>query len=191
MGNHTSNIKHRLPGPANEAAQRLLGSLLVREIDGRRLVGRIVEVEAYDQADMASHSFNGRSPRNDVMFGPAGHLYVYFTYGMHYCCNVVTGKEGEGSAVLLRAIEPLEGLDIMAENRGRADNLCSGPARLTQALSINKSLNGHDLTKEPLLLSMRPALLPAEIATTPRIGITAAKDCLRRFYIKNNGFVSK
>src|SRR4051812_36867857 len=106
-----------LLSPANEVAPRLLGSYLVREVNGQKLVGKIVETEAYDQSDVASHSYRGETPRTKVMFGPPGHLYVYFTYGMHYCCNVVTGPPGHGSAVLIRALQPLEGEEVMSQNR--------------------------------------------------------------------------
>ncbi|MEJ0073469.1 MAG: DNA-3-methyladenine glycosylase [Candidatus Saccharibacteria bacterium] len=108
-----------LDGSSVDAAPRLLGCVLERELDGQILRGKIVETEAYDQTDAASHSYKGRTPRTDVMFGPAGFLYVYFTYGMHYCMNIVCGPEGSGAAVLIRAIEPLEGQAIMRLNRKR------------------------------------------------------------------------
>src|SRR5690349_23320439 len=107
-------LSRELNCAASEAAQRLLGCILEREIDGTTVRVRIVETEAYDQADAASHSYKGRTPRTDIMFGPAGHLYVYFTYGMHYCCNITVGEEGYGAAVLVRAVEPLEGISILA-----------------------------------------------------------------------------
>ncbi len=179
--------------PAYEVAARLLGCLLEYDDGQIRLVGRIVETEAYNQSDAASHSYKGRTPRTDVMFGPAGHLYVYFTYGMHYCCNVVTGREGEGSAVLIRALEPLEGLDIMEGNRrGRAGvELANGPAKLCQAYGIDKTWNGHDLRQPPLRLQLAEAVPPENIVVTPRIGISQAKDKPWRFYIKGNPYVSK
>ena len=104
--------------PAEAAARQLLGCELVREIDGSEVVVRIVETEAYDQADAASHTFNGRTKRNQAMFMSAGHLYVYLTYGMHYCCNIVTGKKGYGSGALIRAVEPLDGLELLENRRG-------------------------------------------------------------------------
>lgn len=134
------------------AARRLLGCELIREIDGHVLRGKIIEAEAYDQTDAASHSYKGKTECTAVMFGPAGHLYVYFTYGMHYCCNVVVGEEGEGAAVLIRAIEPLEGQDVMLDNRhGRGGaELTNGPAKVCQAFRIDKRLNGHDLRTSPI-----------------------------------------
>ena len=187
------NLAKLLNGPALEVAPRLLGCELVREIDGQTVVSRIVETEAYDQSDAASHSYKGQTPRTDVMFGPAGHLYVYFTYGMHYCCNIVTGPAGHGSAVLIRALEPLSGLDVLRQNRpGRADSqLVNGPAKLCQALQINKNWNGHDLSQLPLRLIIKPPLKQTDIIQTTRVGISQAQDVPWRFYIKGNSFVSK
>jgi DNA-3-methyladenine glycosylase len=182
-----------LLGPAAEVAPHLLGCHLVRELDGRRLVGRIVEVEAYDQSDAASHSYRGRTPRTDIMFGPPGHLYVYFTYGMHYCCNVVTGPPGQGAAVLIRALEPLEGDTVMSHNRGglTGQQLTNGPAKLCQALAIDKALNGHDLHLSPLRLELPSALPPEQIIQTKRVGISRATEVPWRFYLKDNPFVSR
>jgi len=179
--------------PAEQAAPRLLGCYLVREIDGRRLVGRVVETEAYDQSDAASHSYRGETPRTGVMFGHPGHLYVYFTYGMHYCCNIVTGTKGHGSAVLIRALEPLEGQEVMALNRqGRGGHeLANGPAKLCQAFGIDKAWNGHDLNRPPLQLIINRPVPAADIIQTTRIGISRAKHVPWRFYIKNNPYVSR
>ena len=179
--------------PPEVVAPRLLGSLLVREIDGQRLVGRIVETEAYHQTDAASHSYKGKTPRTEVMFGPAGHLYVYFTYGMHYCCNVVTGPAGEGSAVLIRSLEPVEGEVFMVQNRHGfpPEQLTNGPAKLCQALLIDKAMNGHDLRNAPLRLEMQPPLPSDQIVQTTRIGISRAKDVPWRFYLRDSPFVSK
>lgn len=123
---------------AVDIAPRLLGCTLRRTIDGQTIAVKIVEVEAYDQEDAASHSSHGRTPRTDVMFGPSGRLYVYFTYGMHYCANVVTGPAGRGSAVLIRGVEPLSGLDTIKKNRGQMPDrqLTNGPAKFCKALSI-------------------------------------------------------
>lgn len=185
-----------LDRPAWEVAPRLLGCQLVRTLaDGRRLAGRIVEVEAYDQTDAASHSYKGRTSRTDVMFGPSGHLYVYFTYGMHYCCNVVSGPEGEGSAVLIRAVEPLEGFDVMAANRhGRGGvELTNGPAKVCQAFAVGRADNGNDLLNDgaALHLELAPPVQSDCIVQATRVGISQAKDVSWRFYIKDNPFVSK
>jgi len=174
-------------------APRLLGCELVRMIDGHKLRVKIVETEAYDQSDMASHSFKGRTPRNEVMFGPSGHLYVYFTYGMHHCMNIVTGNEGHGAGVLIRAVEPLEGLDEIERRRGykRLHELTNGPGKVTQALGVTRQLGGHNLRKEPLQLVVRPALSQEHLVQTTRVGISAAKDMPWRFFIVNNPFVSQ
>lgn len=176
-----------------EAAPRLLGCHLVRELNGRRLVGRIVEVEAYSQEDEASHSYRGKTARTAAMFGPSGHLYVYFTYGMHYCANIVTGEAGYGAGVLLRAIEPLEGEEFMTANRNDVSgrNLTNGPGKLTQALAIDKALLGHDLHQPPLQLIVQPPLPPEAIIQTTRIGISKAAEKPWRFYEKGNSYVSK
>jgi len=181
-----------LEEPVEIVARKLLGCTLVRTLDGHRITVRIVETEAYDQDDPASHAFRGRTARNDVMFGPCGHLYVYFTYGMHYCCNVVTGHEGEGSGVLIRAAQPLEGVETIEARRGVvAINATNGPAKLCQALAIDRALGGHDLRREPLELQ-RGDLLPGEtVSQSPRIGISKATDRLRRFFITGNPYVSR
>lgn len=177
---------------ASMAAKRLLGCVLERNIDGQRMLFKIVETEAYDQTDAASHSYNGRTPRTDVMFGPAGHLYVYFTYGMHYCCNVVVGEEGYGAAVLIRAIEPLADYPMLSEYRkGKSGiDMTNGPAKLCQALAIDKTMNGHDLTKQPLRLIIKPQLSDSNVVTTHRIGISKAKGLPWRFYIADSPYVS-
>ncbi len=180
-----------LKGLASDVAPQLLGSILEREIDGQIVQAMIVETEAYDQTDVASHSFNGETPRTKVMFGEAGHLYVYFTYGMHYCCNVVVGSKGHGSAVLIRAVEPLVGTEIMEARRGRSgQQVSNGPAKLCQALNIDKNLNGHNLKNAPLKLIPAAPLPPEQIVQTTRIGISRGKDVPWRFYIKDNSFVS-
>jgi DNA-3-methyladenine glycosylase len=182
-----------LSGPATEVAPRLLGASFISEGGGRRLSGRIVETEAYDQTDAASHSYKGRTPRTDIMFGPPGHLYVYFTYGMHYCCNVVTGEEGYGSAVLIRAVEPLEGeVYMLASRRGRGGyDMTNGPAKVCQAFGIDKTYNGHDLRRPPIRLELHPPVPQTDIVQTTRIGISQAKDVPWRWYIAGNPYVSK
>jgi DNA-3-methyladenine glycosylase len=181
-----------LNDPVEIVARRLLGCELEREIDGRTIRVRIVETEAYDQTDAASHSYKGKTSRTDVMFGPAGHSYVYFTYGMHYCCNVVVGESGYGAAVLIRAVEPIEGEDVLARRRGNKAgvDMLNGPAKLCQALGIDKAMNGHNLRKAPLRLRVQPEL-KEEIITSTRIGISQATDIPWRFYIKNSPYVSR
>lgn len=181
-----------LNGAASDVARRLLGCELVRDLDGETVRVRIVETEAYDQTDAASHSYNGRTPRTDVMFGPAGHLYVYFTYGMHYCCNIVVGEQGYGAAVLIRAVEPLVGEEILARRRGGKTGveLTNGPAKLCQALGIDRRMNGHDLRETPLQLIVRPER-KKDVVTATRIGISRAKDLQWRFYLKDNLHISK
>jgi DNA-3-methyladenine glycosylase len=178
---------------AETAAKRLLGCVIERDLDGETVRCRIVETEAYDQTDAASHSYKGRTPRTDVMFGPAGYLYVYFTYGMHYCCNVVVGEEGEGAAVLIRAVEPLGDDTALRRRRGGkvGIELTNGPAKACQALDIDKRLNGHWLGEPPLRLVEQPPISGADIVTTTRIGIKNAADVPWRFYIKGNPYISR
>ena len=126
------------------------------------------------------------------MFGEAGHLYVYFTYGMHYCCNIVTGGVGEGSAVLIRAVEPVAGVDILERRRGKTGrDATNGPAKLCQAMGIDKELNGHNLEQQPLILRLQPPIDPSAITTTTRIGISKSQEVLHRFYITNNEYISR
>ena len=201
-----------LENPSDVAAPLLLGCTLTRTItlngEKHKLVARIVETEAYDQDDPASHAFGGPSDRNAAMFGPAGHLYVYVSYGMHHCCNVVCGPEGFGSGCLVRAVEPLEGIEVMRELReaGRAGkkqaerarkhplklrDLTNGPGKVCAALGVDKGLYGHDLTVEPLVLDFAP-LLPGEtIGRSPRVGISKNIDAPKRFFIEGNEFVSR
>lgn len=180
-------------GSAPELAPRLLGCEFVRTFDDQEAVVRIVEVEAYDQTDAASHSYRGKTPRTAAMFGPAGHLYVYFIYGMHYSMNVVVGPEERGTGILIRAVEPIVGEQLLQLNRPAAHgpNLTNGPGKLCQALGIDRAMDGHDLAVEPLRLRIRSALPQSEIIQTPRVGISQAKDQPWRFYIRNNPFVSK
>jgi DNA-3-methyladenine glycosylase len=181
--------------PSLDVAPDLLGRTLVRVLtDGSRLSARIVEVEAYREDDPASHSFRGRTPRTEVMFGPPGHLYVYFTYGMHFCMNVVTGAEGEGSAVLLRAAEPLAGLDRMAVHRGTVDPrlLCSGPGRLCRAFAVGREQNGVDLVRGPELRIERGLRVePEDVVAGPRVGIRVATEQPWRFVVAGSRFASR
>ena len=177
---------------ATNVAQKLLGCYLIRSFGSQSIRARIVETESYDETDAASHSYNGRTSRTDVMFGDSGHLYVYFTYGMHYCCNVVTGTPGEGSAVLIRAVEPLDGHDALVARRGKDGvEVTNGPAKLCQALEIDRELNGHNLQFSPLQLATGSPLDPDAIITTPRIGISREREAMRRFYIRGNPYVSR
>lgn len=177
--------------PTVRVARQLLGKVLVRKTGRTRLAGRIVEVEAYlGENDPASHAFRGRTRRNDVMFWQGGHLYVYFTYGMHFCANVVTREEGIGNAVLLRSLEPLEGIRTMASNRNRdvseVSALCSGPAKICQAFGIARGENGTDLCGGDIWIEERPELPRSfMIASTPRIGISAGRDRRLRFVLRN------
>jgi DNA-3-methyladenine glycosylase len=183
--------------PVVTVARDLLGHLLVHQTPQGRTVGRIVETEAYRGADdPASHAYR-LTPRSRIMAGPPGIAYVYFTYGNHFCLNVVTGREGVAAAVLLRALEPLEGIALMAARRGvnvrgEADlrSLASGPGRLTQAMGITRMHNGWDLTRPPLLIADgRPGR--RRIATGPRVGIRRAVDRPWRFILRDNPFVSR
>jgi len=176
-------------------ARALLGQLLVSMVGGRRCLARIVETEAYvGPHDPACHAAGWRrTPRNEVLYGPPGLAYVYFTYGMHWCVNVVTGPEGYPAAVLLRAAEPLEGLATMRRRRGGAGDrlLASGPARLTQALGIDRRLNGHHLAARPLWIAAGTPVPARRIAAGPRIGIRVAVDWPLRFYVQDDPFVSR
>lgn len=179
-------------------AADLLGRYLVKRTLTGRLVGRIVEVEAYLSAmDPASHSYNGKTPRNEVMFDRGGHLYVYFTYGMHFCSNVVTGEEGTGHAVLLRAVEPLEGTDAMRKSRGLKSSgkpeplLTNGPAKLCQAFSIGRSENGLDLLGNTIYLTTGEPCPRSSIVRSRRIGIRKGVEHRWRFFVKGNRFVSR
>jgi DNA-3-methyladenine glycosylase len=179
-------------------ARELLGQRLVRVVDGQRLSGLIVEVEAYiGEDDAACHAACGRTPRNEAMYGSPGHAYVYFIYGMHHCLNVVTEETGFPAAVLIRALEPLEGLDIMRRYRsGRPDReLTNGPAKLCQALAIDRGFNRVDLcTGEVLFIEEGRMVAQEEVGTSPRIGIKAGELAMSvpwRFYLQGNAFVSR
>ena len=175
-------------------APALLNKLLVVG-DGR--AGRIVETEAYCGAeDPAAHSFRGRTDRNAVMFGPAGHLYVYFTYGMHYCCNAICGEIGEGVGVLIRALEPVAGIDRMREARPRAkrdQDLCSGPGKLTQSLGIDRRHDGADLVEgdQGIVILDDGTPPPDDPVATPRIGIRHAVEQPWRWHVPAHRHVSK
>lgn len=161
-------------------APRLLGWQLATYIGGVETAVLLTEVEAYDETDPASHSFRGPTPRTAAMFGPPGHLYVYRSYGMHWCVNVVTGPEGHGAAVLLRAGRPVVGVEHMKARRGRDRHLADGPGKLAQALGLTAAQYGVDLTgKGPVRLLPAQRTLPG--VATPRVGITKAVDVAWRF----------
>lgn len=176
-------------------ARGLLGAILVTSVRGARTAGRIVEVEAYLGAeDPASHAYRlRRHARNVGLYGPAGSWYVYRSYGVHWCANLVSGPAGLGAAVLIRAVEPLEGLPLMRRRRGIQEErlLCSGPGRLTQALGITRALDQRGMhSSSALVLRGRP-LTEAEIEVTPRIGITRAADWPLRFLIRDSRWASR
>lgn len=174
------------------AAKILLGWKLVHESEEGVTEGIIVETEAYHQDDPASHTYRGRTKRNAGMFESAGIAYVYFTYGMHYCFNIVTGSKGVGQAVLVRALEPTGGLELM-KHRRQQDSvrlLTNGPAKLSQAMGITAEHYGNNLF-DGRGLYLKPGLQPTDIVTATRIGISRAADIPWRFYIDGNAFVSK
>jgi DNA-3-methyladenine glycosylase len=177
-----------------EVARDLLGKTLWRRTEAGLTAGIIVETEAYDGAnDPASHAWRGRTQRNAVMFGPPGRAYVYFTYGMHYCLNAVTGPVGQASAVLLRAIQPVVGSELMRERRATTipdRDLARGPGRLCQALGITTADDGTDLTGDALWISETVDAPDLLIATTPRIGITRAAELPWRFVVCDNQYIS-
>jgi DNA-3-methyladenine glycosylase len=174
-------------GESHIVAQALIGAVLL--VDG--VGGRIVETEAYDREDEASHSYSGPTPRNQAMFGPPGRAYVYRSYGIHWCLNFVCREQGHGAGVLIRALEPLQGIDAMRERRQLDDVrlLCSGPGRVGQALGITREHNGMPLDKPPFQVLAPEG--PLDIATGPRIGITKAADVPWRFGLRGSRFLSR
>ena len=180
-----------------QAAQKLLGLIVQRRLPtGETLSGIIVETEAYLTDDPACHAYRGRTPRNAAMFGPPGHAYVYFTYGLHMMLNLVCAPEGTAEAVLIRALEPTEGIDAMRENRGSAletKQLTNGPGKLSQALALTRlSHNGVDITDSDGELQVLPNdFAPFELVSTTRIGITRGVDLPWRYYVRGNPYVSR
>lgn len=173
--------------PSEDVARRLIGAIV--SVDG--VGGRIVETEAYDREDPASHSFSGPTPRNAVMFGPPAFAYVYRSYGIHWCLNFVCREAGHGAGVLIRAIEPLTGLDAMRQRRGvePLKLLCSGPGRVAQALGITHKNNGMSLLEAPFYIEMPEE--ECQLVAGPRIGITKAMDVPWRFGLAGSKFFSK
>ena len=187
--------RERLARPSYVVAPRLLGAVVISEVDGRPVAIRLSEVEAYHGSDdPASHAFRGETKRNAVMFGPAGYLYTYFTYGMHWCANIVCGVEAQPTAVLLRAGEIVEGLDTARERRHdpRSDrDLARGPARLAQALGLSGTQNGIDLCSavSPVRLASMPRRR-GRVVAGPRVGITVAVERPWRFWLDADPTVS-
>jgi DNA-3-methyladenine glycosylase len=192
---HSDSIHEIVQLNSLEAAPKLLGCLLMRQTPAGRIKVKVVETEAYHQDDPASHSYRGITLRTAPMFEAGGRLYVYFTYGMHYCLNIVVGAKGVGEAVLIRACEPVEGTQIMQANRGISDvsNLTNGPGKLAQALGIRDTkLSGKMVSKATIWLE--PAERPVDakdIIAATRIGIRQAAELPWRFYIRGNRYVSK
>lgn len=181
-------------------ARELLGKVLVKSSGKEILAGKIVEVEAYHgDKDEAAHSYGGITKRNEIMFESGGYLYVYFTYGAHHCCNVVTGKKGKGTAVLIRAVEPVIGLNRMIKNRfGRKlkndreiFNLTSGPGKVCQAFKFDRKHSGTDLTGEDIFILDGEKIRSKDIGVSKRIGITRSVDLPWRFFIKDNPYLSR
>ena len=191
--------------PTLQVARDLLGKHIVRKVGSKLLIGKIVEVEAYCKGDPASHAFRGITKRNEVMFWEGGHLYVYFTYGMHFCANVVTGNEGTGEAVLIRAVEPLAGIEVMKINRYGSNkslnlqslnrksfiNLTNGPAKFCQAFGIERKENGTDLLDSEISITEGESILSKYIKRSSRIGIQQGVEKNWRFFIRGNQWLSK
>ncbi len=164
------------------AARELIGWELISTAEGQETGGYIIETEAYAENDPASHSYKGKTDRNEPMFGPAGTIYIYFTYGMHYCFNLVVGPAGRGDAVLIRALKPTRGVGVMTQRRGRFNNLADGPAKLVQALAITSDLNGKSiLSGQELPLKFGRYRPPKQVHALTRIGISRAKHKRWRF----------
>jgi DNA-3-methyladenine glycosylase len=191
--------------PALQVARDLLGKNIIRYVGKRKIIGKIIEVEAYRANDPAAHTFRGKTRRNEVMFGEGGHLYVYFTYGMHFCANAVAGPENKGEGVLIRAVEPLTGIELMMKNRYGINktkilksinnkqiiNLTNGPAKFCQAFGIKGQENGLDLTKSRTVITEGEKIESKNIARSTRIGIRVGKEKKWRFFIKGNPWVSR
>jgi len=176
----------------NQPTVKLAKALLGKYLCLGKLKGMIVETEAYlYRGDPGCHASRGQTPRNTPMFGPAGRTYVYFIYGMYHCLNIVSGKQGEGEAVLVRAIEPVQGIALMQRRRKtkKIENLCNGPGKLTQAFGITKKHNNLSLIDGPLQIFDNRK--KTQIVKTTRIGLSAGKELELRFFIKGNKFVSK
>jgi DNA-3-methyladenine glycosylase len=177
-------------------AKEILGAYLHHVLDGEELIGKIVETEAYCVGDEACHAFRGKTPRNAVMFGEGGFSYIYFTYGMHHCFNITANEEGVAEAVLVRAIEPVKGIETMRALRPKATrdrDITNGPGKLCQAMSLTRKENGIDLIESDMLFLTRgeSPISANHIGVSTRIGINVAQEHLWRFYLKENEYVSR
>lgn len=197
LNNYKKLRKEFYKQPVLKSAPKLLGKLFVKNCNGIFLSGMITEVEAYDgNIDEAAHTFNGETERTRVMFYEGGYLYVYFTYGMYNCCNIVFGKKGSGEAALIRSIEPLGGISEMMKNRSvkkpqPVGNLTTGPGKICMAYNIDKTYNGSDLCGDEIFLCDYKNIPETKIVLTERIGISKSQELMWRFYIKDNPFVSR
>ncbi len=178
-----------------KVARELLGHYLCHQTPAGLISGIIVETEAYlSRNDPACHAASGKTRRNETMFGPPGIAYVYFIYGIYYCFNVVTGSSGTGEAVLIRSVKPVSGIDIMKKKRGmncELQKLANGPGKLCIAFGIDKKHDGHNLKKEPLFLAENKKRGMINVTVAPRIGVSAGKDKLFRYYISGSQYVSR
>jgi DNA-3-methyladenine glycosylase len=186
--------------PVITVAKELLGKLLIKKEGSNYIIARIIEVEAYDgNIDEASHSYKGKTKRNKVMFNEGGYFYVYFTYGAHYCCNVVTGEADHGAAVLIRAVEPINGINKMIKRRFNRKlkndkeifNLTSGPGKVAQAFGFNLRHSGYDLTGDKIFIINQPKLKKSKIGISKRIGITKSAEFPWRFFEIGNPYLSR
>lgn len=171
----------------------MLGCELVHKSPQGITAGIIVETEAYHQSDEASHSYRGKTDRTAAMFGPPGRAYIYFTYGMHWCFNITAEAQGTGAGVLVRALEPTRGIELMRARRGRQEirELCNGPSKLTQAMGISQADYGKTVYEGEFQLKPRSAASSLSIRSGPRIGISKARDKAWRFWVEDNRFVSR
>jgi DNA-3-methyladenine glycosylase len=185
--------KRDLPIDTIKLARYLVGKILVHELRGRRTSGRIVETEAYPVGDAAGHAFGGKTRRNASLYLARGHAYVYFVYGMYYCLNVSSERAGIGAGVLVRALEPIEGIDLMKKRRGASSlrDLARGPGRLTVAMAIDLRADGVDLCKDPSLwLGVSSSEYRGIVSATTRVGLSRERSRLWRFYERGSVFVS-
>ncbi len=186
-------VRRDLPPDTTRLARCLIGKIVVRETPDGRLSGRIVETEAYPPGDAASHAYRGQTPRNRVLFLAPGYAYVYLAYGVSWMLNVSSEPAGIGAGVLIRALEPLEGLDLMRRNRGGLENprdLARGPGRLAAALDIDRRLDGADLCARGPLWLARDGQAAPDVGVSARIGLSREADRPLRFYVRDNRFVS-